>query len=93
MSSESTIRRIADVAEAVAFQAGVGGVETAGAIISYLSAHPELTGEFMAEGIMALPADLWSQGRLTFHRKGDGKVVTPQDLRISQTVRDIAKPI
>lgn len=91
MSSEQTIKRIADVAEVVAMQAGVGACELAGAIVSYLSAHPEMTGDFMAHGIMALPADLWAEGRLTFHRRLDGKVTTPQQLRISKTVRDIAK--
>lgn len=90
-----TIKRIADVAEAVAWQAGVGGCETAGAIISYLAEHPDQVADFMEHGssfLLEIDArKLHATGRLTWHR-GDGKVVTPQDLRISLTVRDLAKP-
>ncbi|HCE09751.1 MAG TPA: hypothetical protein DEQ40_14355 [Oxalobacteraceae bacterium] len=91
-----TIKYIADVAEAFADAAGVGGVETAGAIISYLAAHPDMVGNFMEDGpefLMNVDARrIHADGRLTWHRGGDGKVVTPRDLRISLTVRDMAKP-
>lgn len=91
-----TIKKIADVAEHIGRCAGVGGCETAGAIVSYLAKHPDQVADFMEYGpdflIDTAPADLWANGRLTFHRKLDGKVTTPQDLRIAKTVRDLAKP-
>ena len=92
MTPTQVIQRIAEVAEAVGCQAGVPGCETAGVIVSYLSIHPDEIGSFMADGIMALPVDLWAHGRLTFYRK-DGKIGTPQDARIARQVRDLAKPI
>lgn len=91
-----TVKYIADVAEAFAEAAGVGGVETAGAIISYLAAHPDLVANFMDDGpefLMNVDARrIHADGKLTWHRGGDGRVVTPQDLRISSTVRDLTKP-
>lgn len=88
-----TVKRIAEIAEAVAYLSGVGGCETAGAIISYFATHPERVDQLLAEGLVSAlgeDGDMWGGGCLTFHRK-DGKVVTPQDLRISRQVRDIAK--
>jgi hypothetical protein len=90
-SPRSMIERLAQVAEAVAFHAGVGGCEIAGAIVSYLAAHPESVDAFLEQGIMALPAELWANGRLTFHRQSDGAVTTPQELRIAKTVRAIVR--
>lgn len=91
-----TIKRIADVAEAIAFQAGIGGCEMAGAIVSYLAEHPDDVDRFIEGGsefMLEIDArQLHSQGRLTWYRAGDGKIVTPQELRISLIVRDLAKP-
>jgi hypothetical protein len=92
-TAAETIKRIADAAAAIGWQANVGACETAGAIISYLAAHPEKIDQFFADGLVTTLGDddMWSSGCLTFHRK-DGKVVTPKDLRISRQVRDLTKP-
>lgn len=97
LASIRMIREIAVASDTLASMAGVGGVETAGAVISYLAAHPEKIDLFMQRGVSGLmddapggPRDLHAQGCLTWHRK-DGKVTTPQDLRISLIVRDLAK--
>lgn len=75
------IAHIGRVAEAVAWQAGIGASETAGMIISCLLAKPELIDRFMKEGSGLLVDGSIGpdQGCLTFHRQ-DGKVTTPQEL-------------
>jgi hypothetical protein len=90
-----TIKRIADIAEAVGAQSGTGGCEMAGAIISYFAAHPDKVCDLFENGLVDTLGrdDLWANGRLTFHRQLDGAVTTPQDLRIAKTVRAISKPI
>ena len=90
--AQKTILWIAQVAEAVGRQAGVGGSETAGMIISCLAARPELIERFMVEGSSLLVEGeiLPDKGLLTFHRI-DGKVTTPQELREAMTVRDIRR--
>ncbi|MCW5695757.1 MAG: hypothetical protein KIS96_03370 [Bauldia sp.] len=39
---EQVIARLAEIAEVVAWQAGVGGMELAGMFVSVLARHPEL---------------------------------------------------
>lgn len=87
------IVHIAEAADAIAYQAGIGGTETAGMIISYLANNPDKINVFLKEGWIDAVGhdDPWSSGCLTWHRKGDGKIVSPQERRISQTVRDIVK--
>lgn len=80
------IERIADIAEAFGHQAGVGGMETAGQVVSYLSAHPDWIGAFMKGGVFALPADWFEHGRLTWHA-ANGKVVHPQEARLARKVK------
>lgn len=95
----SFVRELALASDTFAGMAGVGGVETAGGLISYLAANPEKIDLFMRHGIHGLmdaapggPRDFHAKGCLTWHRMGDGKVTTPQDLRIGLIVRDLAKP-
>lgn len=87
------IHRIASVADAVGWQAGVGGMETAGMIVSYLAAHPEDTETFLRDGTGYLIDSKISveHGSLTFHRKLDGKVTTPQELRAAIEVKRIER--
>jgi hypothetical protein len=85
MTAEEFIQHLADVAEAVGIQAGVGGMETAGGIISYLAEHPESFQAFIAGGFLALPVDLRRSGRLTWHG-ADGRVFTPQQARLAAQV-------
>lgn len=93
------VQKIATDSDRMAAMAGVGGVETAGSVISYLAANPKKIDLYMRDNISGLmddapggPRGFHAHGCLTWHRKDDGKVTTPQDLRISMTVRDLAKP-
>lgn len=95
MDAKDTIMKIAQVAEAVGWRAGVGGCETAGAIISYLSANPDRIEAFMQDGLLdALapggePRDMHLNGRLTWHRM-NGDVVAPADMRAAKASKDAA---
>lgn len=93
MISRSVVLRIADVSEAVGWQAGVGGMETAGMIVSALSERPELVERFLAEGTgLMLEGEIMPEkGRLTFHRSSDGKVTTPQELRAAIVVKNMER--
>ena len=76
----AVIEFIAEVSEAMAFQAGVGGRETAGAIVSYLAHKPEHIEPFLNGGIMELPSEWMDGGRLTWHGM-NGKIVHPDEVR------------
>lgn len=51
LTPEQVIARIAQVADSFSFSAGVGGMETAGQIVSVLAKHPHLTDRFLAQGV------------------------------------------
>lgn len=87
------IERIAEVAEAIGWQAGVGGMETAGMIVSVLAEHPELIERFMNEGSgLLIDGEFGAEkGRLTFHRMKDGKVTTPAELRSAIMVKQMER--
>jgi hypothetical protein len=78
------ICKIADVAEAIAFQAGVGGSETAGMIVSYLAKNPDRIEHVLANGIIDEP-DLWVNGRLSWQGQ-NGKIITPRQARLARIV-------
>lgn len=78
--AQEVIARIAQVAAAVGSQANVGGMETAGAILSYLAEHPRDLEPFMNGGILEIPADFWMHGKLAW-QGGDGKLYTPEYAR------------
>lgn len=87
------LEKVAVVSENVAFQAGVGGCETAGAIISYLSAHPEKLATFMDGGFCDLtddPAQLHHNGRLSWFGT-DGKVYNAQTVAAILAEREARK--
>lgn len=74
------LEAVADRAEDFAQQAGVGGMETAGALISYLAENPKDIEPFMVGGIFELPERWWALGRLTWHAK-NGAIVHPRDVQ------------
>lgn len=85
--AERVIARIAEVAEAIGWQAGVGGMETAGSIVSFLSAHPEHIDVFMDGGsVLDWPIGWHEQGRLTWHGQ-DGKIHSPEDVRRHRVIK------
>ena len=78
------IRKVALAAEAIGFQAGVGGMETAGGIISYLAAHPEHIAAFNKNGsVFDLPNDWIIDGCRTW-MAADGKIWHPDDARAAR---------
>lgn len=78
------ILQIAKAAQAIGIQAGVGGMETAGGIVSYLAAHPEHIDAFMQKGsTFDLPEDWFSNGCLTWHAQ-NGKIVHPAEARAAR---------
>jgi len=79
------IARIAEISEAVGWQADVGGSETAGQIISYLAAHPEQIETLLQGGILALPLDWFENGKLTWQAM-NGRIMHPRDARLARTV-------
>ena len=87
------VLRIAEVAKAVGWQAGVGAMEIAGMIVSSLAERPELIEQFLAEGteLMLTGEILPEKGCLTFHRASDHKVTTPQELRTAIAVKNMER--
>lgn len=83
------IAKIAQVASAVAFQAGVSATELAGLIVSFLYANPEHTDRFMRDG-----TELFIDGTIRPERGSltytaiNGRLLSPADLRASNGERD-----
>lgn len=85
------LTKLAKVAEVVAWQAGVGGMETAGSLVSYLARFPEKLPAFMADDfsvVSDLPANWLIQGCLTWHAQ-NGRVVTPEFVRRAEVIRKL----
>lgn len=74
--------RVAEVATAVGWQAGVGASETAGHIISCLYASPEHLDRFMAEGSELFIDGTFApeNGSLTYLAI-NGQITSPETLR------------
>jgi len=79
---------LAKRSEIYAMQAGVGGMETAGGLVSYLAAHPEDIEPFLNGGIFELPDDWILQGCLT-HHAANGKIVHPETARHARIIKAI----
>jgi hypothetical protein len=88
--AELVIVRLAQIASAFGQQAGVGGMETAGNLISYLAKHPRDIEPCLRFGIMELPLDWHERGSLTWHAM-NGKVVHPDYARRARTIRQLEK--
>lgn len=87
------LAKVIDIAEIIASQAGVGGMETAGALISYLGRFPEKLPAFMADDfsiISDLPTDWLQQGCLTWHG-ADGKLYDPEWVRRQMAIKALEK--
>lgn len=81
---EQVIERIAQVARDVGWQAGVGAMETAGSIVSFLSANQQYTQAFMAgESVIGWPVLWHKHGSLTWQGM-DGKVHQPGEQETKQ---------
>lgn len=88
VSAEDFIARAAQVSTVLGEQAGVGGMETAGSIISFLADNPDWLGAFMSAGYFGLPSGFHERGSLTWHG-ADGKVYSPQFARHGRIIRSL----
>lgn len=89
--AQLVIDRIATIAENLSVQAGVGGMETAGAIVSYLAEHPRDIEPCLRFGTMELPTDWLRLGRLSWHAQ-NGKVVRPEFARRAAVISNLKRP-
>lgn len=76
------IQKIAAIADAVAAQAGVGGMETAGSFVSFLAANPGHIAGFLNEsgGVVDWPVGWHRHGCLSWHG-ANGNIYTPEHAR------------
>jgi hypothetical protein len=88
--ARQVLRRIALISEDVGQQAGVGGMETAGAIISYLAGDPIMLEPLLRGGIFELPADWMQRGRLTWHGR-NGKIWHPEQARRAAIIKNLKR--
>lgn len=85
------IARIVEVSENIAFHAGVGGMETAGSIVSYLAKHPDQIPALMAGTLSVLdwPRAWHAHGVLTWHGT-DGKIYSPAFVRRQMVIKGLS---
>lgn len=88
--AQVVLERIAKVATAFAGQAGVGAMETAGAILGYLAEHPRDLEPFMVGGIWELPPDWLYRHELTWHAN-NGKIVHPAEARRGKVISQLKR--
>lgn len=88
----AVIKRIAEVAHAVGWQANVGASEMAGQFVSVLARHPELVEKFMRDGAGCfLEEEMGAErGCLTFYAKS-GRITTPEELHVARQVHRIKR--
>ena len=78
------VARIAEAAHAIGWQAGVGAMETAGSIVSFLYANPHRIADFMSGGsVLDWPPDWHQKGYLTWQGM-DGKIHYPGEREVKQ---------
>jgi len=73
----AVINRIAEVSSAFACQAGVGGMETAGSIISFLATNPQRIHDFMSGGSIIDWPISWQRAGCLSWQGMDGKIHWP----------------
>lgn len=88
--AELAIERIAKIASSFAAQAGVGAVEVAGLIVSYLVEHPRDIEPCLRFGTFELPADWTERGCLTW-LGANGKVVRPEHARRARIIKKLER--
>ena len=84
MNAVQTISFIATVARVTSAQAGTGGMETAGSIVSFLAANPQFIDGFLAGGsILDWPFAWHRNGCLSWHGV-DGEIHWPGEMEVKQ---------
>jgi len=89
--AEMVIDRLAEIAAAMSDQAGVGGMEAAGHLVSYLADHPRDIEPLLRFGVFELPTDWHERGSLTYHAR-NGKVTHPQYARRARVIASLQRP-
>ena len=84
------IEKLAARSEALSVQAGVGGAETAGHLISYFDDYPEDIEPFLNGGFLELPDDWIVRGSLSYHAR-NGKIVRPEFARQSVVIKKLKR--
>ncbi|WP_375194692.1 hypothetical protein [Sphingobium sp.] len=82
------ISLLAERADQFAAMAGVGGMETAGHLISYLDENPRDLEPWMNGGFMELPDNWIERGSLTHHAM-NGKIVPPRTVRQARVIKSL----
>lgn len=90
--ARAVIDRIADLSEALGEQAGVGGMETAGHLISYLNEQPIHLEALLRGGVFELPQNWIERGTLTYHAN-NGRIVDPAYARRARLISRWAKGV
>lgn len=91
ITPREVIAHIAAVSSAIGFQAGVGAMETAGSVVSYLAAHPEEIDAFLAGGsVLDWPVGWHAEGCLSWHGM-DGKIHTPEQARHHRIIKQLER--
>lgn len=83
MTPTEVIVRIAEVAAAVGWQAGIGASELAGTIISVLAANPQLVERFLADGMGVFidgPTNLDAVNGCLTYLAQTGEILSPGEL-------------
>ena len=76
-TAQSVIEYIAKVSRIIGAQAGVGAMETAGSIVSFLAANPHYLDDFLTNGsVLDWPFSWHSAGALSWQGM-DGKIHWP----------------
>ena len=88
--AEKVIERLAEIAEQFGRAAGIGGMETAGKLVSYLATHPRDIEPLLRFGVFELPDDWHERGCLTWHAK-TGEVVHPDKARRARIIKKLER--
>ena len=77
---------IAHAADDLACQAGVGGMETAGSIVSYIAKKPTAAKVFRGGSMMDWPPDWHVSGILSWHGQ-NGQIYSPEYVRRAKVIK------
>ena len=90
--AERVFERLEQIARPLAFQAGVGELETVGHLVSYLLDHPRDIEPCLRFGIGELPDDWIEKGRLSYQAR-DGKIWRPEKARRARIIKNLERSV
>lgn len=89
--AQPVVKRLVEIAKGFAQQAGVGGIKTAGNLVSYLATHPRDIEILLRFGVCELPMNWHEYGSLTWHAK-NGMVLHPDHAWRARIIKQLAEP-